>query len=61
MDKFAKNNLIPIKQIDLSYPTREAINKLKDMTHKDILLFRTDCCTILQKITSTILEKSGQG
>nr|CAD7568181.1 unnamed protein product [Timema californicum] len=55
---FNETNLLNAKYVDLGYATREAIRKTKGVSEKEILLFRQDCKTCLQKLCAKLLERS---
>nr|CAD7404859.1 unnamed protein product [Timema cristinae] len=58
LDIFNETNLLNAKYVDLGYATREAIRKTKGVSEKEILLFRQDCKTCLQKLCAKLLERS---
>nr|CAD7456780.1 unnamed protein product [Timema tahoe] len=58
LDIFNETNLLNAKHVDLGYATREAIRKTKGVTEKEILLFRQDCKTCLQKLCAKLFERS---
>ncbi|XP_063221071.1 uncharacterized protein LOC134530286 [Bacillus rossius redtenbacheri] len=47
-----------IKNVDLGYGTRLALGKCKNVSEKDILLFRKDCRTALQHFVVKLMQKS---
>lgn len=51
-------NLMAANYFDLEYITRDALQKCKDVSSKDILLFKQDCRKCLQFLVSKLMEKS---
>lgn len=55
IDLSDNNNLLPPEKVDLGYGTKKALSQC-DVTHKDIMAFRTECHTFMKTMVSKILD-----